>query len=124
MTYTNMSLAFAASLDEFSVPVELQEGFWNYFMYGWEPGSLGLAILENDFCAAVCRAHPSLSAEHLRHIAKWFYNTRLPRSAYGSAKNILYWKSLSDEQRREIMEDHKLCPTVFDVLRATPGPDL
>lgn len=120
MTYTTMSAPFKASFDEFDVPIEMQEGFWNYFMYGWEPGSFGMAILRNDFRDAVCRAHPALSAEHLREIARWFYNVRLP-DAYGSNEKIESWMSLTNEQRREIMEDIRLCPTVFDILRTVPG---
>lgn len=90
-------------------------------MYGWDPGGFGLAILRNDFCDAVCRAHPALSSETLRGIAKWFYNTRLP-DAFGSDEKIKEWKMLTNQQRREAMEGLGLCPTVFDILRTIPGP--
>lgn len=124
MTYITIPKEFKITLEEYDVPVEMQDAFWNYFMYGWEPGGFGMAILRNDFFEAVCRAHPSLTSEHLRQIARWFYNTRLPQEAYGSDEKIEEWKALSNEQRKEIMEDLKLCPTLFDVLRRTPGPDL
>jgi len=115
-----MSPYFKRTFEDFAVPEEMQAGFWNYFMYGWEPGGFGMAILRNDFCAAVIRAHPSLSADHIRDIAKWFYNTRLP-DAFWDEEKIKAWKALSNEQRREIMIDLKLCQSVFDVLRDVPG---
>lgn len=124
MFYTTIPKEFKVTLDEYAIPVEMQHAFWNYFMYGIEPGGFGMAILRNDFADAVVRAHPSLTAEHLRQIARWFYNTRLPADAYGSHEKIEAWVALSDERRREIMEDRGLCPTLFDVLRRTPGPDL
>jgi hypothetical protein len=118
-----MPTEFKRTLEEYNVPLEMQDAFWNYFMYGWEPGSFGMAILRNDFFAAVCHAHPSLTAEHLRDIARWFYNIRLPGAAYGSDEKINAWKKLTDEERKEIMEDLRLCPTLFDILRSVPGPD-
>lgn len=122
--YLPMQTPFIESFSGFGVPLELQEAFWNYFMYGLEPGGFGMAILRNDFVDAVCRAHRSLTADHFREIALWFSNTRLPRDSYGSDDNIEKWKRLSNEERRIIMEDLKLCPTVFDVLRGVPGPKL
>ena len=104
----------------YTVPGELHEAFWHYFMYGWEPGGFGMAVLENNFIEAVLRAHSSLTADHLRDIARWFLNTRLP-DAYGSEEKVKAWIALTDEQRQEIMESLRLCPTVFDVLRAVPG---
>jgi hypothetical protein len=115
-----MSPYFKRTFEYFDVPEEVQAGFWNYFMYGWEPGSFGMAILRNDFAEAVLRAHPALKLDHLKDIAKWFYNTRLP-DAFGTEENIRAWKELSNEQRKEIMIDLKLCQTVFDVLRDVPG---
>lgn len=104
----------------YEVPGEIREAFWHYFMYGWEPGGFGMAVLQNDFAGAVMRAHPSISVEHLRGIALWFYNVRLP-DAYGSEEKVRAWIALTDEERKEIMESLKLCPTVFDILRAVPG---
>lgn len=122
MTYMTMPLEFKLTLDDFAVPLEMQEAFWNYFMYGWEPGSFGMAILENNFFDAVLHAHHALSMDHMRGIVQWFHNTRLPRAAHGSIEKVEAWRKLSDNQRKEIMEDLRLCPTLFDILRRVPGP--
>lgn len=120
MTYTAMPELFRTTFAHYAVPEEMQSAFWNYFMYGWDPGSFGRAALRNDFANAVLRAHPSLSVDHLREIARWFKNTRLP-DAYGSDGKIEAWQSLSNETRREIMEDLHLSPTLFSILRSVPG---
>lgn len=112
---------FKSTFEPFSVPLEVQEALWNYFMYGYEPGGFTTAVLRNDFASAITRAHPSLTSENLRDIARWFFNVRLP-DAFGTQEKIDAWRSLTNEQRQEIMEDHRLCATVFDILRGVPGP--
>lgn len=121
MTYAKMSVPFRATFQFFDIPEEIQNSLWYYFMYGIDPGGFGIAILRNDFCNAVCKAHVSLTSNHLRHIAIWFMNTRLPEDSHGSGEKIKQWQSLTDDQRRAAMEDVGLYPTLFDVLRSVPG---
>ena len=114
---------FYNTFDEYyDIPKELQEAFWLYFRYGIEPGGFGMAVLRNDFIESVLRAHPVLQSKNLKDIARWFSNTRLPKDAWGSTEKINNWIHLPDDDRREIMEELKLCPTLFDILRSVPLP--
>lgn len=116
MAHREMHPQFKETFRYYEFPLELQEAFWNYFAYGWEPGGFGMAILRNNFCDAVCRAHPSLSSENLRHIAKWFANSPPPMS-FGSDTKIEAWKALTDDERRDIMIEYRLRPSVIDILK-------
>ena len=101
-----------------NIPTDFVSPLWLYFAHGIEPGSFGMAVLSNDFYSAVARAHPSLTSASLRELANWMINTA-PRDSYGSMENINKWKALSDDQRRDIMIDCKLRPSVIDVLNGT-----
>ena len=116
MAYREMHPQFKATFDHHDVPVEMQEAFWNYLAYGWDPGSFGVAILRNDFAGAVLRAHRALTAECFRSIAIWFANVP-PPMAFGSDAKIEAWKALTDDERRDIMIEHRLRPSVIDVLK-------
>lgn len=116
MSYRTIHPQFKATFENFAVPEEMQDAFWNYFAYGIDPGSFGMAILRNDFFDAVIRAHRALTSEHLRNISRWFLNVA-PKIAFGSEEKIKDWKALSDEERRDIMIEWRLRPTEFDILR-------
>jgi len=120
MSYRTIHPQFKSTFDGYSVPEEMQEAFWNYLAYGWDPGGFGMAILRNDFSGAVLRAHPALTSENLRHIAKWLSNSPPPAS-FGSDTKISEWQALTDEERRDIMIEYRLRPSVIDVLMGAPA---
>lgn len=116
MSYRDPHPQFMATFEHYAVPQEMQMAFWNYLAYGWDPGGFGTAILRNDFFGAVLRAHPVLTSDHLRSIAKWFSNIPPPAS-FGSDAKIEAWKALIDDERRDIMIEYRLRPSVVDILR-------
>lgn len=116
MAYREMHPQFKETFLHSDFPVEMQEAFWNYLAYGWDPGSFGMAILRNSFMDAVARAHRALTAEHMREIAVWFANVPPPMS-FGSDAKIEAWKALTDDERRDIMIEYRLRPSVIDILK-------
>jgi len=120
MAYREMHPWFKETFTGYEFPEEMQEAFWNYFAYGWNPGGFGMAILRNNFMDATARAHRSLTAEHFRQIAIWFANVPPPMS-FGSDAKIESWAALSDNERRDIMIEYRLRPSVIDVLMGSPA---
>ena len=99
-----------------AVPVELPSSLWLYFCYGIPPGGFMTAVLCNDFCDAVCRAHPMLTAETLRSLAKWLINCA-PSDSFGSADKMRRWQSLTNDERKDIMILYRLRPSVVEILK-------
>lgn len=120
MTYRKMHPQFKQTFNNYEFPEEMQEAFWNYLAYGWDPGSFGTAILRNNFMDAVARAHRHLTAECFRQMAVWFANVPPPMS-FGTDAKIEAWKALTDDERRDIMIEYGLRPSVIDVLMGTPA---
>ena len=112
-----MSPRFEDSFEFYpDVDLDFRQSLWLYMMYGIDLGSFGMAVLRNDFHDAMNRAHRALTAARLRALTNWLYDNA-PRISYGSEQNIITWKSLSDEQRRDILIECGLRPSVVDVLK-------
>lgn len=107
---------FAKTFEEYVVPEEIKEALWNYFSYGLDPGGFCMAVLQNNFANAICRAHRSLSAECLRSISMWLMAYG-PSYSYGSIEDITSWMRKTDIARRDIMIENFLRPSEFDILR-------
>lgn len=108
---------FDSTFEHFpNVPIELREGFWNYFAYGISPGSFGLAVLCNDFLGAAVRAHPSLPSATFRDMAKWLLH-HAPRHSFGDKKTVEVWIQKTNQERQDIMIECKLRPSVIDILK-------
>lgn len=117
MSYRSMHPQFNTSFQHYIyIPVDFREALWNYFAYGLEPGSFGMAVLLNDFRGAVCNAHRMLTADTFRDLANWLVN-HAPLVAYGSLENIQQWKAKTDDERRDIMIGSGLRPSVIDILK-------
>lgn len=116
--YRNMHPWFNMTFSEYyhEVPYCFRESLWNYMAYGLEPGGFGMAVLRNDFCDAVSKAHRSLTAETFRHLAGWL-DSYAPRQSWGNTKNIECWTKLNDIQRRDIMIECELRPSIVDILK-------
>ena len=92
------------------VPKEFAEPFYNYLVWGFRPGSCFEAILANDFAKAISRSHPHNTIEAFKALVGWIDST-VPKVARGSHKQILIWSSIDEEQRRSILEEHRLIYT-------------
>jgi Txe/YoeB family toxin of Txe-Axe toxin-antitoxin module len=92
------------------VPREFAEPFYNYLVWGFRPGSCFEAVLANDFAKAISRSHPGNTIEAFKALVGWIDST-MPEVARGSHKQILLWSSIDEEQRRSILEEHRLIYT-------------
>jgi len=92
------------------VPKEFVDPFYNYLVWGFRPGSCFEAILCNDFAKAISRSHPNNTIEAYKALVGWIECT-VPKVARGSHKQILLWYSIDEEQRRSILEKHRLIYT-------------
>jgi len=99
-----------------SVPEGIREALWNYFAYGIHPGGFLMHILNNNFLGAMGSADHTWTGRSFQHLARWI-NQYAPRQAYGNAENIKAWQHLTDEERRDIMIELRLRPSVIDILR-------
>jgi hypothetical protein len=99
-----------------SIPADFAESLWLYMCYGIEPGSFGMAVLTNDFFNAALRAHPALTSATFKSLAQWLLFCA-PADSFGSVEKVHKWKLLSDEQRRDIMIEYELRPSVIQVLK-------
>jgi len=98
---------FDASFNDLSpVDEDMKEAMWLYMCHGIDPGSFGMAVLQNDFMTAALAAHPALPSSAFKGLAQWL-RFMAPACSYGGETEVKYWKSLTDEQRRDIMIEHK-----------------
>lgn len=112
-----MSPRFVESFEDYPyIPSDFYNSLWLYFNYGIEPGGFGMAVLHNDFCGAVTRAHPVLTVESMRDLAKWLYNCA-PTGSWGSPALVKEWQSKADLYRRDALITCDLRPSVIDVLK-------
>lgn len=92
------------------VPKEFFEPFYNYLINGWEPGSCFSAVLANDFFTAIQRSHPANTVDAFKRTTGWI-NDKWPQTAWGSYEAVDRWIKLTEEERREILEDTRLIYT-------------
>jgi hypothetical protein len=92
------------------VPKDFADPMYNYLVWGFRPGSCFEAILCNDFAKAISRSHPGNTIGAFKALVGW-NDCTLPKVARGSHKQILLWSSIDEEQRRSILEKHRLIYT-------------
>jgi hypothetical protein len=92
------------------VPKDFADPMYNYLVHGYSPGSCFTAVLANDFISAVARSHPANTIEAFKALVGWMRDT-MPREAYGSYEAVTYWYAITADERRAILEKHKLVYT-------------
>lgn len=106
------------------VPKDFADPMYNYLVFGWTPGSCFTSVLANDFASAIARSHPSNTIEAFKALVGWIRDT-VPKEAYGSYEAVAKWTALNAEQRRVILEKHKLVFTskeeVVKILKDEPS---
>lgn len=85
------------------LPEHMRETARAYAEEGLPPGGFLTAILCNDLAAAASRAD-GVNQAALFDWANWLYSA-LPRSAWGSAENVLAWIEAHAAQREEERRD-------------------
>jgi hypothetical protein len=93
-----------ATMSLWDMPKEFADPFYNYLVWGFRPGSCFEAILANDFAQAIAHSHPANTVNAFKSLSGWI-NEYCPQQARGSHKQILFWSSCDEEQRRLILED-------------------
>jgi hypothetical protein len=104
------------SFNKWDVPAEWQEIMSNYLKRGWHPGSFFEAVLCNDFIRAIRSSHPLNTVDAMKALVGWI-SEYMPRGTYGSNDAIEYWCSLTDDQRRDVLERAKLLETPWELLQ-------
>jgi hypothetical protein len=95
------------TFSNWDVPKEFAEPMYNYLVYGYHPGSFFGYVLSNNFAKAILSSHIGNTIEALKHLAGWMRDT-LPEEAWGSYNKVDAWCDINEEQRRIILEEHRL----------------
>ena len=95
---------------DWHVPKDFADPMYNYLVYGYSPGSCFTAVLANDFIGAMRSSHPANTVEAFKSLAGWIHD-KLPVESYGSYLAVKHWISLEDEDRRRVLEIHRLIYT-------------
>jgi hypothetical protein len=98
------------------VPFNIRDGLWNYYAYGIPGGGFLQSAIEGDFFRAMTSADVFWSGKSFKDLAKWIIQYA-PSGSYGSPENAKKWMEKTDEERREIMIEFHLRPSVIEILR-------
>jgi hypothetical protein len=91
------------SFDQWHVPQEYSQPVRDYLVNGFDPGGFYTAVLANDFMSAVIRSHPGNQIDALKGLAGWIA-TEMPTAAWGSYDRVQTWLTMTDEDRRVVLE--------------------
>ena len=106
--YSNNRLREGCAL--WDVSADMADPMLNYLTHGWEPGSCFTAVLANDFAGAITKSHPSNTVNSFKSLVGWI-SDYFPREAHGNYATVKEWCARSAEDRRAILEQHRLIYT-------------
>ena len=92
------------------VPREYFDPLMNYLIHAFEPGSMWMGVLANDWRGAIQSSHPANTIDALKYATGWIHDA-FPKESYGSYAQIAAWMKLSDHDRRMILEGSGLLLT-------------
>ena len=95
------------TFSNWDVPRDFADPMANYLVYGYEPGSCFTAVLANDFMQAMLSSHPVNTVESFKALVGWMRDT-MPIESYGSYLAVKHWLKLDEEDRRRILENHRV----------------
>lgn len=105
MNLTRFSIdRFYETAEEWDVPDGYAEAFFNYLVYGLEPGSFFNAVLANDMYEAMIRSHPNNEVRLLGNLMKWINSMELRGIAWGDYDAIANWVKMDEASRRALLE--------------------
>lgn len=116
MSYREMHPWFDDTFRDYDIPHQIRVGLWNYLAYGIPAGGFCMHVLNNNFLGAMGSADSFWTNRSLKDLALWIIHNA-PQPSYGSKENIYAWSKLTDEERRAIMIDYRLRPSVVDILK-------
>ena len=96
---------FYKSFQEYDVPREYAEPIFNYFVYGYGPGSFFTSLLANDAMSAIMRSHPANTIDSLKMLVTWLENSRSRSVIWGDYDTINRWCRAAEGYRRAVLEN-------------------
>ena len=92
------------SMIQYDMAFEYQLPLINFLLYGISPGLFFTAFLENDYNGAILNSHPLNSIPALKPVSYWL-QAYLHHCPYiGSREALTNWYTLSDVERRTVLE--------------------
>ena len=111
------------TFQKWDVPRDFADPMYNYLVYGCEPGSCFTAVLANDFMRAMQSSHPANTVEAFKALVGWMSDC-MPIESYGSYLAVKHWLKLGEDDRRRVLEIHRLVYTakeeVWSILKDVP----
>ena len=105
------------------VPRDYFDPLMNYLIHGFEPGSMWMGVLANDWRGAIQSSHPANTIDALKMATGWIHDT-FPEQSFGSYAQIAAWMRLSAHDRRMILEGSGLLLTeqqeIMHTLKGSP----
>lgn len=112
------------SLSLYEVPKDYAEPIYNYLVYGFAPGSFFTSVLANEFMDAISRSHPANTIGALKNLVCWILNELPEGVAYGSYAIVDEWLTMTEQQRRAVLEHRRLIYTeqeeIMLILKGEP----
>lgn len=112
-----------ATFQKWDVPRDFADPMYNYLVYGYEPGSCFTAVLANDFMRAMQSSHPANTVEAFKALVGWMSDC-MPIEAYGNHLAVKHWLKLEEDDRRRVLENHRLVYTtkeeIWSILKDAP----
>ncbi len=109
---------FRKSFDETPIADEYLEIVYCYVVLGLYPGGMFSAIFANDVQRAVLNSHPHNDWNQLKELMVWI-SRYAPPGCYGSFDVVGEWCQKDSKTRTEILNQHNLLDTIFDVIADT-----
>lgn len=109
---------FIKSFSNLKVTDEFIENLYDYYFNGLHPGGFFESMLCNDMYTAMSRCHVMNSLNSIQGVCKWLVNFAPPES-FNTINNIVYWISLTTEQRCHILQKRNLMLTPWEILGGT-----
>jgi hypothetical protein len=98
------------TFDHWRVDKDFSDPIYNYLVYGYAPGSCFTSVLANDFFRAVQRSHPANTITAFKNLSGWILDV-MPKEAFGTYATVEAWTKLTQEERRTVLESHRLIYT-------------
>lgn len=89
---------------DWEVPKDHWDPLFRYLVNGFDPGGFWSAVLSNDWFKAIQRSHPRNDIQSLKSASAWI-QASWPRSSWGSSEIVDQWLRLTDDERRQHLEN-------------------
>ena len=111
----------AKTADVWEVDPEYFHPMYDYLVNGYSPGSFFTSLLANDAMGAISRSHPGNSIPALKKLVGWIQNS-FPPGSFGSYPTVNAWLDLTEEERRDQLEQaHLIFTEQQEIMVALKG---